>query len=271
MVRTMEAAMAQFAITGGNGRIGRSIIPRLIGHGHQVRSIDITEAPDDATWEHVQASIADRDALAKAVKGAGTLIHLAGVASERPWNEIVEENIDGTRNALQAAYVAGVPRVMLASSIHAVGRAPASSARESRILPPRPDTYYGVSKVAMEALGSLYADQFGMAVVSARICTFAEHPEASRSLATWLSPGDATRLVEAVATLTEPGHRIVWGVSANRPAWFPLEEGEAIGYFPQDDAVAIAERSGAAIDLPDPEQPLGAPFGDERHPVGLRW
>jgi len=271
MVRTMEAAMAQFAITGGNGRIGRSIIPRLLRRGHQVRSIDVTEAPDDATWEHVRASISDRDALAKAVKGADTLIHLAGVASERPWSEIVEENIDGTRNTLQAAYVAGVPRVMLASSIHAVGLTPASSAKDARVLPPRPDTYYGMSKVAMEALGSLYADQFGMAVVSARICTFEELPDTSRSLATWLSPGDATRLVEAVGALTEPGHRIVWGVSANRPGWFALEEGEAIGYFPQDDAVAIAERSGATLELPDPDQPLGAPFGDERHPVGLRW
>lgn len=263
--------MAVFAITGGRGRIGSSVIPRLIGHGHQVRSIDIAEGHDDAQGDDVRASIGDRDALAAAFRGAGTVVHLAGVASERPWDEILSTNIDGTRNVLQAAYTAGVPRVLLASSIHALGSAPASAARDARVLPPRPDTYYGVSKAAMEALGSLYADHFGMAVVSARICTFAERPVDARSLATWLSPGDATRLIEAVATVREPGHRIVWGVSANRPAWFPLEEGEAIGYFPQDDAVAVAERTGASTEPPSLDDPLGAPFGDSRHPVGLAW
>ncbi len=35
--------------------------------------------------------------------------------------------------------------------------------------PPRPDTYYGVAKVTMEALGSLYADRYGMDVVCLRI------------------------------------------------------------------------------------------------------
>ncbi|GIT80734.1 NAD-dependent dehydratase [Leifsonia sp. LS1] len=263
--------MAVFAITGGRGRIGSSVIPRLIGHGHRVRSIDIVDGRDGAPGEEVRASIDDRDALAAAFRGAGTVVHLAGAASERPWDEILSTNIDGTRNVLQAAYSAGVPRVLLASSIHALGCAPASTARSALVLPPRPDTYYGVSKAAMEALGSLYADQFGMAVVSARICTFAERPEDSRSLATWLSPGDATRLIEAAAAIREPGHHIVWGVSANRPGWFPLEEGEAIGYFPQDDAVAVAERAGGPTEPPSLDVPLGAPFGDSRHPVGLAW
>src|SRR5688500_11117164 len=102
--------------------------------------------------------------------------------------------------------------------------------------PPRPDTYYAVSKAAMEALGSVFADRFGMTIVSARICSYSPQPGGDRGLAQWLSAGDMARLVEAVIARDEPGHRIVWGVSRNAPDWFPLGPGRAIGFEPVDDA-----------------------------------
>jgi hypothetical protein len=37
-----------------------------------------------------------------------------------------------------------------------------------------------------------------------------------------------------------PGFRLVWGISRNTRRWWSLEEGEALGYFPKDDAEDFA-------------------------------
>ena len=63
--------------------------------------------------------------------------------------------------------------------------------------PPRPDTLYGVSKVFGEALARYYCDRYGFQVACLRIGTFAERPPDQRSQASWLSPADCARLVDA--------------------------------------------------------------------------
>ncbi|WP_109211077.1 MULTISPECIES: hypothetical protein [Microbacterium] len=75
-----------------------------------------------------------------------------------------------------------------------------------------------------------------MTVVSARIGTLGAIPTTERHRRTWLSFADLTRLIEATATTTAGGHHIVYAISANRRRRCPLEPGNAIGYFPQDDA-----------------------------------
>lgn len=124
---------------------------------------------------------------------------------------------------------------------------------------PRPDTYYGVSKAAMEALGALYHHRFGMDVLCLRIGTCAPRPTDERGLSTWLSPDDAGRLFEACLTAPSPGFRILWGVSANTRGICSLREAEELGYRPRDDAERFAaELAGRA----GPGGPvyLGGPF-----------
>jgi hypothetical protein len=170
---------------------------------------------------------------------------------------------------LEAAAAAGAPRVLLASSIHAAGFETAGSLVGA---PVRPDSFYGVSKLAMEAMGSLYADRFDLAVVSARICSFLLEPDSPRAAATWLSPGDMTRLVEAAARLGSPGHHVVWGVSANAAGWFDLEPGRRIGFEPADDAAQVLrDRLGADVPSADPAEVLAGPFADRTHPLGEPW
>jgi nucleoside-diphosphate-sugar epimerase len=262
-------------ITGAAGRIGRAIAPLLARPGRTLRLLDTVDdrldrAIPGAEW--LTVSIEDADALRDAFTDATAVIHLAGLSSERPWADLLRVNIDGTRTVLEAARAAGARRVMLASSIHAVGFAPVASAALDPLDPPRPDTYYGVSKAAMEALGSLYADRFGMSIVSARICTFLEEPGDGRAVAQWLSPADAARLAEAAIALDNGRHHVVWGVSDNAPGWFSLDAGHAIGYHPEDDAeAALRLRDGVAPPTPDRRAPLGAAFTDADHPLGGSW
>ncbi|WP_439673487.1 hypothetical protein [Embleya sp. MST-111070] len=57
-----------------------------------------------------------------------------------------------------------------------------------------------MSKVAVEALGRLYADKFGLSVVCLRIGSFVPAPAEPRHLATWLSPRDAVGYFRAALT-----------------------------------------------------------------------
>jgi uronate dehydrogenase len=134
-----------------------------------------------------------------------------------------------------------VRRLVYASSNHAVGRTPRRDLLtvEAR---PRPDTFYGVGKVAAEAVMSLYADRYGLDTVACRIGSFHPEPQTVRQLATWLSHDDCVRMVEASLTATAPGFAALYGISANTRAWWDLEPGRALGYHPQDDAEEFADR-----------------------------
>ncbi|WP_395245473.1 NAD-dependent epimerase/dehydratase family protein [Agromyces sp. MMS24-K17] len=274
------------AVTGASGRIGRLVVPLLDRPGRMLRLVD-TDLPDrveDGPWgeasaaldpgrvELVRASIEDDDAIRAALDGADAVLHLAALATEQPWADLVRVNIDGTQKVLEAARLGGARSVLLASSIHAVGFADPAEAAATEVLVPRPDTYYGVTKAALEALGSLYADRFGMSIVSARICAFTLAPGPGRGLSHWLSPGDTARLFEAAIALDDGRHHIVWGVSANAPGGFDLRAGHAIGFEPQDDTIAfLTARDGAPPEVPERPGPIGGEFTSPEHPLGEAW
>ncbi len=225
-------------ITGGAGEIAGLTRPLLRERGWRLRLLDVSPPTTalSSGEEYIAASLLDDNTLDAALVGADVMIHLAAHRSERSWSDLLALNIDGTQRVLEAARRARVRRVLLASSVHAVGFTGYGDIAVRKVLVPRPDTYYGVSKAALEALGSVYADRFGMSIVSARIVNATGVPEGVSGRVAWFSPHDAARLFAAVAALQVPGHHIVWGVSAGGATIFPLEPGHAIGYHPEDDA-----------------------------------
>ncbi|MQY29781.1 NAD-dependent epimerase/dehydratase family protein [Nocardia aurantia] len=233
-------------ITGAAGIVGRLMRPRLARPDRVLRLLDIQPIEPAAPGEQVEivhGSVTDPAAMTAACRDADALIHLGGIAREDSWERILDVNIDGTRTVLEAARAAGVPRVVLASSNHAVGFRTIGEAGPDGLpadSSPRPDTYYGVSKAVVEALGSLYHSRFGMDVTCLRIGTCFERPADVRGLSTWLSPDDCARLLEAALAVEQPGYRVVWGVSANTRAVVSSREGEAIGYHAHDDAERFA-------------------------------
>ncbi|WP_375401513.1 NAD-dependent epimerase/dehydratase family protein [uncultured Amnibacterium sp.] len=269
--------MAKLLITGAAGRIGTAIAPLLREQGQTLRLLDLLRpkaATDDDTV--VIASATDLTSMTHAATGMDLVLHLAGYPGERTWRDMIDVNVESTRVALESARATGVPVTVLASSVHAAGFTP-SDAAGARVPAPRPDTYYGVSKVVGEALGSLYADRFGMTVVSARIMNFDDRPRSVRSLRIWVSPADLTRLV--LAALTAPaGHHIVWGVSANSRGVVDLAAGRAIGFEPRDDAEAFADVVAREAGFPDAthlppagDVPIGGDFADRSRPLGEDW
>jgi uronate dehydrogenase len=253
-------------VTGAAGRIGTVLRGGLPERGWAVRSLDVVPLPDTRPGEEqVVADVTDLAAMTDATDGATALVHLAGIATEADWPAILHANIDGTYTALEAARRARVGRVVLASSNHATGYTPrpASGLLTEADAPPRPDTYYGVSKVTMEALGSLYHDRYGMDVVCLRIGSAFAEPTTTRQLSTWLSPDDTVSLVDAALRAPSPGFAVVWGVSANTRNWWDLTAARSLGYEPAGDAEAFAEALVEAHGEPDLDDPVHARVGGE--------
>ena len=254
--------MAQrILITGAAGIVGTLMRPRLRKPGRVLRLLDIVpvEAGQD---EVITASVTDAAAMTAACADVDAVIHLGGHSRENSWEEILSVNINGTQVVLDAARAAGVPRVILASSNHAAGFRPIGPELPADSSP-RPDTYYGVGKAAMEALGSLYHSRFGMDVIVIRIGSCFPDPLklGKRGLTTWLSPDDGARLFEACLTAPSPGYRVIWGVSNNTRRIYSLDEARALGYEPKDDAESYADQ---LADAPEPEgvaaEFVGGPF-----------
>lgn len=245
--------------------------PGLRDLGYRLRLLDVVPPADPDPAETVLVgSFTDPAVLKAGCDGADLVLHLGGHSGEQDFEEILKVNVAGTQQVLQTAHDTGVRRVVLASSIHAVGAYPAADAGAAPVLYPRPDSFYGVGKVALEALGSLYADRFDMTTTSLRICTADFDVKRPFAIASWLSPANAVRLIHAAAQRDDGTHRVVWGVSANDPAWFDRSAGEQIGYRPHDVAI---DHTPADVRAQAPEwfaqpQHVGGPLATDEYPVG---
>ncbi|WP_300612261.1 NAD(P)-dependent oxidoreductase [Trebonia sp.] len=256
--------MPTILITGAAGQIGTMLRPRLARPGRALRLLDVVPIAAGPGEEAVTASVTDLTAMTRACDGADAVIHLGGIPSEAPWDRILDVNINGAYVVFEAARRAGVARVVFASSNHAVGFSPRSQFPVPDYAFPAPDTYYGVSKAAGEALAALYSRRYGIDAICVRILSCFARPASVRMLSTWLSPDDAGRLFEACLTAPSPGFRVVFGVSANsRGGWVSLAEARALGYEPRDDAEAYAAEVIAARGEPDPDDPAARYLGGE--------
>ena len=179
-------------LTGAAGSIGRVVTVGLADRGHRVIGLDRVVEPEgfDGPWHSVDC--ADPDAVASVFEAESpdAVVHLAGHPGEANLPDSLASHVVTTAALLDAMVEHDVQRIVYASSNHAVGRTPRpgdSSTQVSDDLRPRPDTFYGVGKVAAEALLSLYADRYAIDAVACRIGSFLPRPESTRNLSTWLS------------------------------------------------------------------------------------
>ena len=242
-----QAMSMTVLMTGASGRIATVLRPALRTRydGLILLSRDEIHDLDPSERLHV-ADLGDLDATVDAARGADAIVHLGGIADEAPFDAILHSNIIGTYNVFEAARRQGVKRVLFASSNHVTGFYRCNE-DVSVADPPRPDTYYGMSKVFGEALGRLYHDKWGVETTSLRIGSFRAAPEDERQLSTWLSHRDCITLVTRALEARDTGYLTIYGVSANTRSWWrPGAEAERLGWAPVDDAEDFATQLGVA-------------------------
>ena len=228
--------MKTVLITGATGDVGTHLSRELAGK-YNLRLSD--RRPLEAK-NFVKADISKMADALKITKGVDAVVHLGGYSVEGPWEQILEANIVGCYNVFEAARRNGVKRILFPTSNHAVGFYRRDQTIDHTVYP-RPDSRYGVSKVFGEALGSLYADKYGMEVFMMRIGNVGPKPLDKRRLSIWFSPRDLAQLVSI--GIDRPGIKfeIVYGISGNQRAWYDNANAYRLGYKPQDDSEAFAQ------------------------------
>ncbi len=151
-------------ITGGAGFIGSHVAQQL-ATDHDVTVLDdfsvgskrhLSFLPSDRL---IDADVCDAAAVRAAVDGQDVVIHMAAMMGvqrtlQNPLG-VLQVNIDGTRNVLEAAAHADVDRVLFASTSEVYGDAPDVPYHEDDLL--APETNYAVAKLTSERFVRAYA------------------------------------------------------------------------------------------------------------------
>ncbi len=203
-----------------------------------------------------QADITDLEAIKPAFEGQEVVVHLAAYLGSQDWEGQHAGNVVGTYNVYEAARLAGVKRVVFASSGNAI--------RGYESVPPYSDiaaghydrvpadfpmithkqtwplAIYGAAKVWGEALGRHFVDEYGISVLCVRIgrVNQANRPETVREMSAYLSHRDISQMLhKCIDAPYSLDYDIFFAVSNNRWSYRDISHPRnVIGYEPQDSA-----------------------------------
>ena len=256
--------MIRIAITGASGNVGRELLDAF-DDADDVLAFSHSEH-DDLDTELLD--VTDSDDVAEKLDNVDVVVHLAGASSpDADWETVLETNVEGTKHVLDAAVENGIDRVVFASSNHAVGTYNAADDDpESMTIgyaepvagdaPTRPDSFYGASKAACEALAKFYADTKGLEVVNLRIGWYMSEDDLVATAggdgepgkrrfarALWLSPRDCRDVHRKAATVDLPENPVtVNAVSRNDERYHSITETmRLLDYAPRDNADEVLE------------------------------
>ncbi|MGI8484758.1 MAG: NAD-dependent epimerase/dehydratase family protein [Thermomicrobiales bacterium] len=252
-------------VTGADGLIGRMVIDAWRDHpGYE--TVGLARKP--GAYTDVLADIADLDAIRPAFDGIDAVVHLAATSAvASSWDDVLPSTLVGTYPVFEAARLAGVERVVFASSNHAIGTNETENQPDLYELEdPRvwdetagikPDSLYGVSKAYGEALARYYVDHHGLRAFCLRIGgtrskddpthpdnlwkpEFDNDPEKlktrTRMRAVWLSERDCVQLIERCLDSDERWF-LGYGISDNPRKFWDIEHAKKVlGYAPEDGA-----------------------------------
>jgi UDP-glucuronate 4-epimerase len=174
-------------VTGAAGFIGSHLTERLVSDGHRVLAVDaftdyyelhqkrdnaaVLNRLSDCSFVEVDLRTADLSSL---LGDVDVVFHQSGQPGVRAsWGEgfedYVEHNVLVTQRLLEATRHRSVERFVFASSSSVYGNAERYPVSESDL--PRPQSPYGVTKLAAEHLCGVYARTWGVPTIALRYFT----------------------------------------------------------------------------------------------------
>ena len=249
---SIEGEPRTVLITGACGNIGRKLRDAWVDI-YDLVLIDNNPTEDDLDVIVADLEQFDNDWITH-FHGVDTVVHLAANGDEfAPWEKLIGPNLDALANVFHAAALAGVERIIFASSNHVMGDYERSDDGPITVdMKPMPDGPYAVTKLVGERLGQSLARAFDLTFIALRLGWVQEgknRPETlphdwSRKM--WLSNADLIRLFDCAveAEIEEPSFVVVNGVSRNHGTrWDLSDAAELLGYLPEDNAFDESHRS----------------------------
>src|SRR5579875_3694928 len=154
-------------VTGGAGFIGSHVVDKLRAHGHEPVIYDLRPSPwpEHQGVDTVIGQVTDAAALAAALQDCDAVAHLAAVADVNDVHaephDAEQVNARGTAAVLEAARLAGVNRVVYASTIWVYSDTEETTVSETTLLPP-PAHLYTATKLAGELYCKSYQELYGI-------------------------------------------------------------------------------------------------------------
>lgn len=243
--------MAKVLVTGALGAVGRPVCRALRDAGHDLTTLDLSSAPDPVN--HMVGNVADTELMLRISAGMDVVIHFAAVPDDAPFPTLVEPNVLGLYSVLNAARQNHIARVVLASSIQALGYRNNSGAPAS-VTEARPNNHYALTKLWAENMGEMYARQYGLTVLAARIAWMVRNPkeakvmEELRRFEIFLSARDAGRFFLRAVEAKLSGFSVAYAVSRGGETVFDMAPAaELLGF-------EAADRWPEGLGFPWPEE-----------------
>jgi nucleoside-diphosphate-sugar epimerase len=144
-------------VTGSNGLIGRELCARLKEKSMEIREFDLA----------LGKNLLNKKDCEEAVKGIHAIVHLAALLDESAGKEkLFEANVQGTKNLLEAAVAARVPRLVFLSTVGVMGNISSKANEETKIAPV---TAYEQSKAEAEKLVQSYQETIAATILRAAL------------------------------------------------------------------------------------------------------
>jgi nucleoside-diphosphate-sugar epimerase len=240
-------------VTGMSGLIG-SAFRRQVGAGYELSALNRSLVDGVST---TQASLSDFDAIRPAFEGQHTVVHLAAEISDSAgWDALLQTNVVGTRNVLEASVQAGVKRVVFTSSGATVSgweqEEPYKALVEGRYddvkdiplinesMATRPANQYAATKVWGESIARHYSQSHGLEVICLRIgfANANDKPDNARQFSVWNSHRDVVSALDLSINLNvSQVFDTFFILSDNRWGYRNIERARSVlGFVPQDRA-----------------------------------
>ena len=250
----------RIAVTGALGNVGSVVVGHLRGRGYDVVEIDRAPSIDSHRSSFVSADLTSFDDTIRALRGADTVVHLAGINApihEPAWR-VHNNNVTASYNVLSAAVELGITRVVQSSSVNAIGLAwsrspefdyfPIDTFHRSRVEDP-----YSLSKVVQELQADSLARRYDtFTAVSLRLHAVLHDAEEGRKLRQRLGDGWAINGLFGYCTYESV-------VSAVELSCFAPVEGHQVLLVVEPETFVL-EPSAQLAETHFPEVPVLSPF-----------
>lgn len=156
--------MKRVLVTGGAGFIGHHLVKALKGYDVTVIDNLSTGKREFVHCKFIKGDLTDKKFVLSNVKDYDIVFHLAANADVKRGSVDttvdVEQNILATHNVLEAMRINGLKNIVFTSTSTVYGSAVMPTLESFG--PMKPESMYGASKLACEALISAYCHNFGM-------------------------------------------------------------------------------------------------------------